>query len=134
MAPSPLFCLGASPDKPLPGVEQFLFETVSFLIVSVQIQHSKFSFCSVAFFIWLSFVFVLARSADTSDPDKLIVALGLPSENAADDQRLKDYLNQKLGKEIELVVEEKIPQRKFPGTERDARRNFVIGVDFGTKF
>ena len=74
------------------------------------------------------------KSADTSDPDKLIVALLFPSENAADDQRLKDYLNQKLDKEIELVVEEKIPQRKFPGTERDARRNFVIGVDFGTKF
>ena len=47
------------------------------------------------------------KSADSSDPDKLIVAL-IPDENAAtviqDNQGLKDYLNQKLGKEIELVV------------------------------
>tara|TARA_B100002052_G_scaffold213401_1_gene195292 strand:- start:781 stop:1677 length:897 start_codon:yes stop_codon:yes gene_type:complete len=46
-------------------------------------------------------------SADASDPDKLIVAL-IPDENAAtviqDNQGLKDYLNQKLDKEIELVV------------------------------
>ena len=47
------------------------------------------------------------KSADSSDPNKLIVAL-IPDENAAtviqDNQGLKDYLNQKLGKEIELVV------------------------------
>ena len=47
------------------------------------------------------------KSADSSDPDKLIVAL-IPDENAAtviqDNQGLKDYLNQKLGKDIELVV------------------------------
>ena len=29
------------------------------------------------------------------------------------------------------AVEEKFPQRKFSGTERDARRNFVIGPNFG---
>ena len=46
-------------------------------------------------------------STDTSNPDKLIVAL-IPDENAAtviqDNQGLKDFLNEKLGKEIELVV------------------------------
>jgi hypothetical protein len=35
---------------------------------------------------------------------------------------------------IILVVEEKSPQRKFSGTERDSRRNFAIGVDFGSNF
>lgn len=42
-----------------------------------------------------------------SNPDKLIVAL-IPDENAAtviqDNQGLKDFLNEKLGKDIELVV------------------------------
>ena len=45
--------------------------------------------------------------SDKQNPDKLIVAL-LPDENAAtviqDNQGLKDYLGQKTGKEIELVV------------------------------
>ena len=47
------------------------------------------------------------QSADSNDPDKLIVAL-LPDENAStviqDNQGLKDYLSKKLDKEIELVV------------------------------
>ena len=45
--------------------------------------------------------------SDKQNPDKLIVAL-LPDENAAtviqDNQGLKNYLGQKTGKEIELVV------------------------------
>ena len=94
-----------SPKSPPPRIQAALhFITM----LSQAARFSAVAFTSAAILlVGCSSQTTTGKSADTNDPDKLIVAL-IPDENAAtviqDNQGLKDYLNQKLGKEIELVV------------------------------
>lgn len=46
-------------------------------------------------------------------------------------QKAAPYLD---GGEMASMVEEKKLQRKFSGTERDAKRNFALGLIFDAKF
>ena len=74
-----------------------LSQTARFTAVALTAAVVVFSGCSSQ----------TSNGESKSNPDKLIVAL-IPDENAAtviqDNQGLKDFLNEKLGKDIELVV------------------------------
>ena len=74
-----------------------LSQTARFTAVALTAAVVLFSGCSSQ----------TSNGESKSNPDKLIVAL-IPDENAAtviqDNQGLKDFLNEKLGKDIELVV------------------------------
>lgn len=74
-----------------------LSQTARFTAVALTAAVVVFSGCSSQ----------TSNGESKSNPDKLIVAL-IPDENAAtviqDNQGLKDFLNKKLGKDIELVV------------------------------
>ena len=74
-----------------------LSQTARFTAVALTAAIVVFSGCSSQ----------TSNGESKSNPDKLIVAL-IPDENAAtviqDNQGLKDFLNEKLGKDIELVV------------------------------
>ena len=74
-----------------------LSQTARFTAVALTAAVVVFSGCSSE----------TSNGESKSNPDKLIVAL-IPDENAAtviqDNQGLKDFLNEKLGKDIELVV------------------------------